>query len=921
MAAVLPNPVHKSSHADVAPKPILQDSTIGSTDAQLGVQDKIPELRLDHGAADSTAWSPDAKSDRKPGSVQDVYADDPQKAIPNPDSPQKSKPITTTRLPVYWTKLPDRFPVQEVSLIPLPSGKPKAIPKIQHKFMPETAEARAVRTRRLELIKLETKRAWDAYRQYAFGHDELMPNALTFRDPFCGWGATLIDSLDSLWIMGLKEEFEDAYNGLKNMTFTTTFRRDIPVFETTIRYLGGLLAAYDVTGGHQGNYPLLLEKAVELAEILIGTFDTPNRMPVLYYQWQPAYASQAKRAHTRAGVAELGTLSMEFTRLAQLTGRDLYYDAIARITNALDEWQNREDESASLVPGIFPENIDASGCNKTAIANQTLDSASSEAQLQSQAIAPGEPKGYSPNKAAVSEMELRDDTNFKAVDTSSGVAKRAPKPPAPPKISKGADTHSQGTEPIGADGLPTDWECVPQNLTAASGTQSFGMGGSQDSAYEYFPKQYLLLGGLESKYRSLHEKTVAAVKEHLLYRPMTHDNADILFSAKLRIQPGNDLDLPMKVSHDYEVTHLACFLGGMFAMGGKIFESEEDVEIGRRLADGCVWAYSSMPSGIMAETAELTPCPDIGGCQWNDSAWYLGLDPNPEFREDAMALYLDNLEQYEAAKAQALRSEAILLQAEEELGIPVVRVDDSVPEVTAAKSTASGHHDAAPLPVQYSSSQSKGNSQQIVGPLKRSSDPSIGDSLPFDPSLLNQNAIEKKIKELDQLYFGESVPTAGSTDGSKGQLPLEKPQVRPKPPFKLPRKPHRPDTHLEYVHSRISAASLPPGYTTIQSNSYQLRPEAIESVWYMYRISGDPIWQEKGWQMWQSIIGHVRGDVAHSAISGVHDLELLRHLGSMESFWIAETLKYFYLLYSEPDVISLDDWVLNTEAHPFRRPS
>lgn len=42
---------------------------------------------------------------------------------------------------------------------------------------------------------------------------------------------------------------------------------------------------------------------------------------------------------------------------------------------------------------------------------------------------------------------------------------------------------------------------------------------------------------------------------------------------------------------------------------------------------------------------------------------------------------------------------------------------------------------------------------------------------------------------------------------------------------------------------------------------------------------------------------------------------------SMESFWLAETLKYFYLLYSEPSIISLDEWVLNTEAHPFRRPT
>lgn len=40
----------------------------------------------------------------------------------------------------------------------------------------------------------------------------------------------------------------------------------------------------------------------------------------------------------------------------------------------------------------------------------------------------------------------------------------------------------------------------------------------------------------------------------------------------------------------------------------------------------------------------------------------------------------------------------------------------------------------------------------------------------------------------------------------------------------------------------------------------------------------------------------------------------------MESFWTAETLKYFYLVFSTPDMIDLDEWVFNTEAHPFRRP-
>jgi mannosyl-oligosaccharide alpha-1,2-mannosidase len=87
----------------------------------------------------------------------------------------------------------------------------------------------------------------------------------------------------------------------------------------------------------------------------------------------------------------------------------------------------------------------------------------------------------------------------------------------------------------------------------------------------------------------------------------------------------------------------------------------------------------------------------------------------------------------------------------------------------------------------------------------------------------------------------------------------------------------------------------------------------------MYRITGDPIWQEKGWTMFEHIINATSTTYGHSAIRGVSGEYGPEQTDEMESFWLAETLKYFYLLYSTPDVISLDDWVLNTEAHPFKR--
>lgn len=71
--------------------------------------------------------------------------------------------------------------------------------------------------------------------------------------------------------------------------------------------------------------------------------------------------------------------------------------------------------------------------------------------------------------------------------------------------------------------------------------------------------------------------------------------------------------------------------------------------------------------------------------------------------------------------------------------------------------------------------------------------------------------------------------------------------------------------------------------------------------------------------MFESIIEATTTKYGHSAVRQI-TLAKPTLVDEMESFWLAETLKYFYLLYSTPETISLDDWVLNTEAHPFKRP-
>jgi hypothetical protein len=88
-----------------------------------------------------------------------------------------------------------------------------------------------------------------------------------------------------------------------------------------------------------------------------------------------------------------------------------------------------------------------------------------------------------------------------------------------------------------------------------------------------------------------------------------------------------------------------------------------------------------------------------------------------------------------------------------------------------------------------------------------------------------------------------------------------------------------------------------------------IRPEAIESVFILYRITGDEYWYQAGWDMFQAIQSHTKLPIAHSAIDDVTNFAPSKS-NEMESFWLAETLKYFYLLFSEPSVISLDEYVL-----------
>jgi mannosyl-oligosaccharide alpha-1,2-mannosidase len=188
--------------------------------------------------------------------------------------------------PVNWKDVPLRHPVS--SITPLPTGGPVTIPRIQHTFGVETSHNKEQRLLRQAAVKEAFLHTWSGYKKYAWLQDEVTPVTGGFKNDFGQRGATLVDTLDTLIIMGLDEEFDQAVKALKKIDFTTSAIQRLNVFETTIRFLGGLLSAHDLS---HGKHHSLLAQATELGDMLYTAFDTPNRMPISRWDWEKCVMS------------------------------------------------------------------------------------------------------------------------------------------------------------------------------------------------------------------------------------------------------------------------------------------------------------------------------------------------------------------------------------------------------------------------------------------------------------------------------------------------------------------------------------------------------------------------------------------------------------------------------------------------------
>lgn len=186
--------------------------------------------------------------------------------------------------------------------------------------------------------------AWEGYRTYAFPNDDLRPQNNSFTNSRNGWGVTAFDALSTAILM----EQTDIVNFILDYIPTVDFSKTVTppggvvsLFETNIRYFGGMIGAYDLLKGpfdyldvDSTKVDALLTQATALADVLKFAFNTSSGIPVNYLYIENQTFSDISLGEDNvtyvAGLAELGSLQIEWQRLSDLTGNPEYGELVQR---------------------------------------------------------------------------------------------------------------------------------------------------------------------------------------------------------------------------------------------------------------------------------------------------------------------------------------------------------------------------------------------------------------------------------------------------------------------------------------------------------------------------------------------------------------------------------------------------------------
>lgn len=306
-------------------------------------------------------------------------------------------------------------------------------------------------------------------------------------------------------------------------------------------------------------------------------------------------------------------------------------------------------------------------------------------------------------------------------------------------------------------------------------------------------------------------------KKNLLFRVMIPDEKrEILVSGTMHVSVANDgrpdPEYTYRLAHGG--SHLTCFAGGMFAMGAKLFDRKEDMDIAAKLTDGCVWAYEMTASGIMPETFTALPCDDRKVCKWNETKWWDELDPMPQYRWDSYDSQIKFMEsQIEERKRVSLAAKLATKTA-----APVAKATAAVDDL----------EEAQPVKEKVLKSPSDLSKRQLTAEQGRE----IGEGLieEIDARAAKQRAEGSSVSKGDieammakPAKEEDSTSPTSTTDDRYAEPVWQAPTVitdDAPPPIYSPEKPM---THEEYAKNHIKEERIPPGIVNMPDRRYILR--------------------------------------------------------------------------------------------------
>ncbi|XP_037026450.1 mannosyl-oligosaccharide alpha-1,2-mannosidase IA isoform X2 [Bradysia coprophila] len=328
-----------------------------------------------------------------------------------------------------------------------------------------------------DTVKEMMKHAWEYYKLYAWGKNELRPIS---KRPHTGsifgtsdLGATIVDGLDTLYLMNLTKEFNEGKDWIARRFTLDNVSADLSVFETNIRYVGGLLACYAFTGD-----PMFKEKAQYVADKLLPAFQTPTGIPNALVNLKTGASKNYGWASGGSSIlSEFGTLHLEFAYLSDITGNPVYRERVQNIRQILKDIEK--------------------------------------------------PKGLYPNYLN-------------------------------PKTGK--------------------W-----------GQQHMSLGALGDSFYEYLLKSWLQSGQTDDEAKEMYDEAMTAILKHMIVT----SPGGLIYTSDMKFD---------RLEH--KMDHLACFSGGLFALGAQTLQNENSkryMEVGAGITNTCHESYIRTPTHLGPE--------------------------------------------------------------------------------------------------------------------------------------------------------------------------------------------------------------------------------------------------------------------------------------------------------------------------------